>query len=166
MGESGPEAIISRRRILTGSLAVSFAVAMRPIQQAQSGTPQSTPLTRSVDFLTRFAELIGDASPVEGAISIDIPEIAENGNFVPLTITIDSPMTDDDHIRKIHLLSTANPVADVATFHLSPINGLARVQSRMRLSKTQDVVVVAERSDGTMLVTTVLVKVTIGGCGS
>ncbi len=109
---------------------------------------------------------MGSVEPIEGKITVELPEIAENGNFVPLTITVDSPMTADDYVRKIHLLSTNNPVARVATFHLSPINAVARVQSRMRLSKTQDVVVVAEMSNGDMAIATSLVKVTIGGCGS
>ncbi|HEY8194887.1 MAG TPA: thiosulfate oxidation carrier protein SoxY, partial [Hyphomicrobium sp.] len=87
-----------------------------------------------------------------------------NGNFVPITIVVESPMTDADHVKAIHLLSTANPVAHVATFRLSPINAVARVQSRMRLAKTQDVVTLAELSTGQMLIATTFVKVTIGGC--
>ena len=75
-------------------------------------------------------------------------------------------MTDDDYVKTIHILSTSNPVARVATFHLSPVNGAAKVQSRMRLAKTQDVIALATLSSGVMLISTALVKVTIGGCAS
>ncbi len=80
-------------------------------------------------------------------------------------MTVDSPMTDADHVKAIHIVSTANPVALVATFHLSPVNAIARVQSRMRLAKTQDVIVLAELSNGRLLMSTTKVGVTIGGCG-
>lgn len=123
-------------------------------------------LERSQKFKDDFARLVGSATPVEGRIAVDLPELAENGNFVPITIAVDSPMTEADHVTAIHLLSTANPVADVATFHLSPVNAVARVASRMRLAKTQDVVVLAQLSGGDMLISTTLVKVTIGGCAS
>jgi sulfur-oxidizing protein SoxY len=115
---------------------------------------------------TRVRQAACGRDPAEGKITLELPEIAENGNFVPVTITIESPMTADDYVKTIYLLSTSNPIARVATFHLTPLNGLARVQSRMRLSKTQDVIVLAELSNGTMEIATLLVKVTIGGCGS
>lgn len=110
--------------------------------------------------------MLRGAVPADGKIAIDLPEIAENGNFVPVTIQVDSPMTPEDHVTAIHLLSTGNPTARVATFHLSPVNALARVQSRMRLAKTQDVIVLAEISNGTLAIATSLVRVTIGGCAS
>ena len=78
---------------------------------------------------------------------------------------VDSPMTDADHVKAIHNVSNANPVAHVETIHLSPINAVARVQSRMRLAKTQDVIILAVLSNGEILMSTTTVKVTIGGCG-
>lgn len=107
-----------------------------------------------------------DGQPSEERITLELPEIAENGNFVPVTISVDSPMTDDDHVRKLHILSTSNPQPVVATFHLSPLNGRAVVQSRMRLARTQDVIALAETSKGDLLLARVLVKVTIGGCSN
>jgi sulfur-oxidizing protein SoxY len=85
---------------------------------------------------------------------------------VPITIFTDNPMTAEDHVMAVHILSTGNPVARVATFHLSPLNGSARVQSRMRLARTQDVVVLAELSKGDVRMSAVIVKVTIGGCAT
>lgn len=161
--------VISRRTfMLSAAASVAMATALGTLlasQEAIAGDASASG-ERSSLFEDEFKKLMGSAEPIEGKITVELPEIAENGNFVPLTITVDSPMTADDYVRKIHLLSTNNPVARVATFHLSPVNAVARVQSRMRLSKTQDVVVVAEMSNGDMAIVTSLVKVTIGGCGS
>lgn len=126
----------------------------------------STQLERTRQFEDAYKALVAGAKPVEGKIAVDLPEIAENGNFVPLTISVDSPMTQDDHVKAIHVLSTANPMAKIATFHLSPVNGLAKIQSRIRLAKTQDVVVLAQMSTGAMAIATQTVKVTIGGCSN
>lgn len=92
--------------------------------------------------------------------------MAENGNVVPYKITAESPMTDTDYVRTLYLLSTANPQALVATFHLVPANGLAAVAGRMRLAKSQEVVALAELSDDTFLLTSRKIEVTIGGCGN
>jgi sulfur-oxidizing protein SoxY len=154
--------ILDRRAFLASAIA---AAGLLPFD-AHADTSGSVSLERSQKFTDDFARLLGSASPVDGKIAVDLPEIAENGNFVPITIAVDSQMTDADHVKTIHILSTANPVAHVATFHLSPRNGTARVQTRIRLAKTQDVVTLAELSTGTMLISTVFVKVTIGGCAS
>lgn len=151
--------ILSRRAFLL----TAAAAAALPAFLARADEP--TELTRTEMFEDELKKVLKGATPVEDKIEIDLPEIAENGNFVPITIKIDSPMTAADHVKTVHLLSTSNPVARVATFHLKPINAVARIQSRMRLAKTQDVFVAAEMSDGSIAVSSVLVKVTIGGCG-
>lgn len=153
-------AILSRRAFLVAGVAAAALAAALP---ALAGAVGST-LEQTEQFKDAFAKIVGQATPVEGKITVDLPETAENGNFVPVSILIDSPMTDADHVKAIHLLSTGNPFAHVATFRLSPLNGLAKVQTRMRLARTQDVVVLAEMSDGTLAIATTLVKVTIGGC--
>ena len=110
-------------------------------------------------------KVLGDAKPIEGKLPIDMPEIAENGNTVPFTISVDSPMTETDYVKAIHVLATANPQPGVATFRFSPLSGKATVASRMRLARTQDVIAIAELSDGRFLMSKRNVKVTIGGCG-
>jgi sulfur-oxidizing protein SoxY len=110
-------------------------------------------------------KITGDAKPVEAKILLDMPEIAENGNTVPFTVSVDSPMTDKDYVKAIHVISTANPQPGVATFRFTPQSGKATVASRMRLARTQDVIGLAEISDGKFLITRRPVKVTIGGCG-
>ncbi len=162
MTQSDDIAILSRRAfVIAGAAATCLASAIPALAEAVTTTPE-----RTEQFKEAFAKIVGQTTPVEGKITVDLPETAENGNFVPVSIQIDSPMTEADHVKAIHLLSTGNPFAHVATFRLSPLNGLAKVQSRMRLARTQDVVVLAEMSDGTLAIATVLVKVTIGGCQS
>ncbi len=154
-------AVLTRRTfIVAGAAAASFVPFLARAEDAGSAA-----IERSQEFKDDFAKIVGSATPVEGKITVDLPETADNGNFVPITISVDSPMTDADYVKAIHILSTANPHAHVATFHLSPVNAIPRVQSRMRLAKTQDVIVLAELSGGQMLTSTTRVKVTIGGCG-
>ena len=96
---------------------------------------------------------------------MDLPQIAENGNTVPLTIEIDSPMSDADHVKSVHIFAEGNPLPDVASIHFTPRCGVARASTRMRLAGTQNVVAVAELSDGRVVGAKTEVKVTIGGCG-
>ena len=110
-------------------------------------------------------KLLGDAKPVEGKLLIEMPEIAENGNTVPFTISAESPMTEQDHVKALHVVATANPQPGVASFRFSPLSGKAAVSSRMRLARTQDIIGIAELSDGRFLMAKRNVKVTIGGCG-
>lgn len=157
-------AVLHRRGLLLSAGAAALLGPTFLAAAAEEAVPQA--LERSKQFEEAYAALLAGATPIEGKITLELPEIAENGNFVPLSVTVDNPMADDDYVKTIHILSTSNPVARVASFHLSPINGIARVQSRIRLAKTQDVIAVAVLSGGAMLISTSLVKVTIGGCAS
>jgi sulfur-oxidizing protein SoxY len=108
---------------------------------------------------------VGDAKPVEGKITLTLPEIAENGNTVPFELAVESPMTDADYIKAVHIFAPGNPQPDVASFLFTPASGKAAVSSRMRLGKTQDVYAIAHVSDGKVFMAKRTVKVTIGGCG-
>jgi sulfur-oxidizing protein SoxY len=154
--------VLSRRAFFV-SAAAGLCV---PSMLAYGEEPAASTLTRSPQFEEALKAILAGATPVEGKITLDLPEIAENGNFVPVTVTVDHLMTEADYVKAIHILSTGNPVARVAAFHLSPINAVARVQSRMRLAKTQDVIALAELSNSSWVIATSLVKVTIGGCAS
>lgn len=108
----------------------------------------------------------GGAEAAEsGRISLDMPEIAENGNTVPLTVSVDSPMSADDYVKRVLIVADENPRPGVATFHFTPKSGIAEASTRMRLAKTQNVIAVAEMSDGSFHSAAATVKVTIGGCG-
>ncbi|GGE79439.1 thiosulfate oxidation carrier protein SoxY [Stappia taiwanensis] len=107
----------------------------------------------------------GGATPEVANVTLTAPEIAENGNTVPITVAIDSPMTDDDYVTDVTILAAGNPAPGVATFHFTPMSGSAEATTRMRLAKTQDVIAVAKTSTGKVYMDRKTVKVTIGGCG-
>nr|VFJ76878.1 MAG: sulfur-oxidizing protein SoxY [Candidatus Kentron sp. FW] len=117
------------------------------------------------ETLEAIEGITGGKDPIEDKVSIELPKIAENGNTVPFTVSMDSPMTDRDYVKAIHILAEGNPKPSVATFHLTPGSGKAEVKARMRLAKTQKVVAVAEMNHGAMYIAKQQIKVTIGGCG-
>jgi sulfur-oxidizing protein SoxY len=112
-----------------------------------------------------IAEILGGKTAEEGRISLDLPEIAENGNTVPLTVEVESPMTEDDYVKAVHLFADGNPVPTVAKMNFTPRSGEAVASTRIRLAKTQKIHAVAEMSDGSFFTAAQDVKVTIGGCG-
>ena len=117
------------------------------------------------DVEKAISEFGGGAEAQAGKITLTAPEIAENGNSVPISVTVESPMTDDDYVESVMILAEGNPSPDVATFHFTPASGKALGTTRMRLAQTQNVIAVARMSDGTIFKDTRNVKVTIGGCG-
>jgi len=112
-----------------------------------------------------IAKFTGGKGAEPGPITIDLPEIAENGNTVPLSIVVDHPMTAERYVSDILVVSDGNPRPGFATFHLTPMSGRAEAATRVRLNTTQNVIVVAKTSDGKFLTAQKQVKVTIGGCG-
>ena len=110
-------------------------------------------------------KVLGSAKPTDGKMVLEMPEIAENGNTVPFTVTVESPMTESNYVKAIHIISSGNPQPGVVTFHFTPESGKASAASRMRLGRTQDVIALAELSDGKFLQAKQAVRVTIGGCG-
>jgi sulfur-oxidizing protein SoxY len=147
----------SRRQILVGAAAGGFsALAAALIPRAALATPAQA--------AALLAEL-GKGKPKEGKITLTAPEIAENGNTVPLTIAVESPMTLNDHVKLLRVVAEGNPNPGVATFHFVPANGRAQVQLRCRLAQTQKLIVVAEMNDGSLWTAAQEIKVTIGGCG-
>ncbi len=127
-----------------------------------AGGPARADLAKAEKLLK---ELIGDRTPQEGKVRLDMPQIAENGQSVPLTAAVDSPMTAENYCKAIHILADGNPEAGVCTFRFTPASGRAEFSTRMRLAQTQNVWAVAELSDGSVWMTKTEVKVTIGGCG-
>lgn len=107
----------------------------------------------------------GDAEVAEGMVEIDAPEIAENGNSVPIEVYVESAMEGDDMVEEIMVLAAGNPNPGVATFKFSALSGEARASTRIRLAQTQDVVAVARMKDGSIHRASRAIKVTIGGCG-
>lgn len=146
---------LTRRGVL-GLAAAGAAIVLAPV-------PASATLSAAAQ--AAVDRVRNNRTPQEGRIVLRAPPIAENGNTVPITISVESPMTAADHVTRIHVFADKNPTPDVATFHLTPACGRAQVDTRIRLSQTQDVIVLAEMSDGSLYMTRAEVKVTIGGCG-
>ena len=105
-----------------------------------------------------IADFTGGADAVAGVIELDAPEIAENGNTVPITVSAPGASS-------IMILAAGNPVPAVATFNFGPMSAARSGSTRIRLAKTQDVIAVAKMEDGSFQTTQAMVKVTIGGCG-
>jgi sulfur-oxidizing protein SoxY len=106
----------------------------------------------------------GGAAPRPGRVTLDIPPLVENGNAVGVTVAVESPMTEAEHVRRIALINQKNPQADVAVFHLGPRAGRARVSTRIRLATSQTVVALAELSDGSFWSAEAEVFVTLAAC--
>ncbi len=111
------------------------------------------------------SKLTGGKEQTSDKIVLDTPQIAENGSTVPISITVDSPMTEKDSVKSVHLWADGNPAPNVASFHFTTMSGKAKVSTRVRLAKTQNLIAVAEISDGSFVIAKSEVKVTIGGCG-
>lgn len=103
---------------------------------------------------------------VDGGITVDLPRVAENGAQVPLTVRVDSPMSAEDHVARIHLISTRNPAPDMGTCHLTPQLARAEVFTRIRLAAEQEILILAEVSDGRVLSQAARITVSVGGCAT
>ena len=112
-----------------------------------------------------IAKLYGDKKLESGKIKLDVPEIAENGLVVPVNVDVESPMTDADYVKAVHIFADGNPLPGVVTYRFTPACGKASASTRMRLAQTQNIVCVAEMSNGTLYTAKSNIKVTIGGCG-
>jgi sulfur-oxidizing protein SoxY len=145
---------VSRRDALAfGGAALALAGWPRPV------------FADAKESAAEVDKFTGGKAAEKGKIAIELPEIAENGNTVPLSVTVDSPMESDNYVSDILVVSEGNPRPGVAHFHLTPMSGKAAASTRIRLATTQNIVVVAKTSTGQFFTEQKLVKVTIGGCG-
>jgi len=151
-----PSTNLGRRRLLGTAAAAATA--------AFFGTSGRV-FAAMEDVDKAIADFGGGAEAADGTITLTTPEIAENGNSVPVAFSVESPMTEESHVESVMILAADNPSAGVATFHFTPRSGEAKASTRMRLARTQDVVAVAKMSDGSLHRASANVKVTIGGCG-
>ncbi|WP_371420836.1 thiosulfate oxidation carrier protein SoxY [Tardiphaga sp.] len=110
-------------------------------------------------------KLYGDKTFESGKIKLDVPEIAENGLVVPVNVDVESPMTDADYVKSVHVFAEGNPLPGVVSYKFTPACGKASASTRMRLAETQNIVCIAEMSNGKLHMAKANVKVTIGGCG-
>jgi sulfur-oxidizing protein SoxY len=155
-GEDEMTIAITRRQTLFAGAAAVAAAAL-----GQSMVPAFA--ANNLDEMAK--KFTGGAAAVEGKVKLDLPEIAENGNTVPITVSVDSPMTDADYVSEVIVLADGNPNAGIATFHFTPASGVAEANTRIRLAGTQNIVAIAKTKDGKFYTAKKQVKVTIGGCG-
>lgn len=113
----------------------------------------------------RISDFTGGKTAESGKITLTAPEIAENGNTVPISVDVDSAMKDGDMVESVIILADGNPNPEVITFNFTALSGAASATTRIRLAKTQNVIAVAKMADGSFYMDKKEVKVTIGGCG-
>ena len=148
----------TRRRFLalTGSAAaigaLPVAISVRPAE----ATPEM--------MATAIRNVTGGATVQTGKVKLDIPPLVENGNSVPMTVSVTSPMTATDYVKSIHVFNEKNPQPNLGNFYLKPSAGRAQVSTRVRLADSQKITAIAKLSDGSFWSTTADVVVTLAAC--
>ena len=150
--------VATRRQILISALALiggtgmSLLLAIKP--------------TWATPAMMRAAirKVIGEAPLRKGKVRLDLPPLIENGNTVPMTVSVDSPMTEADYVKAIHVFNEKNPQPNVLSIRLGPRAGKAAISSRIRLADSQTVTAIAERSDGSFWSDEADVVVTLAAC--
>ena len=145
-----------RRKLLTASASAAACVFF--------GSKQAI---ANVDQLNQIIKAFtGGKEPSGDGFELTMPEIAENGHSVPVSVLVDSSMNADDYLDSVMIVAQANPEPQVAVFHFSKHSGEAKVSTRIRLAETQEVVAIAKLSNGDFIRTSRHVEVTVGGCGN
>ncbi|WP_428667961.1 thiosulfate oxidation carrier protein SoxY [Reyranella sp.] len=142
------------RRTALGTVMAALAGAL--VARNAFATPD-----QARDWIAAMAK----GTPKDGKVSLKAPEIAENGNAVPLTVSVESEMSEKSYVKALYIAADGNPSPGVAVYEFTPLSGKAEVALRVRMQQTQKLVAVAEMNDGTLYTASREVKVTIGGCG-
>ncbi len=154
MSRTDNDSGLSRRDLVAALAATGVAVSIG-IEPARA-TPAS--------MKAAINKVVGEAEVKKGRVKIDVPVLVDNGNTVPLSVDVDSPMTADDHVKAIHVFNELNPQPNVISAYFGPRSGRARLATRFRLADTQTVVAVAEMSDGSFWQASADVVVTLQAC--
>jgi sulfur-oxidizing protein SoxY len=150
--------------MLTASAVAVVTVPTGLLAEEAKKAPKKGPNDMSFDEAVKA--ITSDKGAKESdKIKLSVPEIAENGAVVPVKVNVDHPMEENNYVKAIHVLNKGNGNARCADIMLTPANAEGYFATRVKLSKTQDVVALVELSDGTFIQTAKSVKVTIGGCG-
>jgi len=137
---------------LAGGVVAFGVVTLRPAE--------ATPAM----LASAIRNVVGAAVVKTGKVKLDIPPLVENGNTVPMTVSVTSPMTPDDYVKSIHVFNEKNPQPNVGNFYLGPRAGRAQVSTRIRLADSQKIVAIAQLSDGSFWQTSIDVVVTLAAC--
>lgn len=133
-----------------------LTLTLRPVEASAAIRAETTAAA-----IRRFA---GEAEVTPGRVSLDLPPLVENGNAVTITVTVESPMTPGDFVRRIAVFNDKNPQPNVVTAHLGPRSGRAAVTTRIRLADSQRITAIAETSDGRYWSTSADAIVTLAAC--
>ena len=142
----------TRRLVLLAAAGIGVSRLVRPAAATPAAMEEA------------IRALVGEATVEHGKVKLELPPIVENGNTVPLTVTVDSPMSEADHVTGIHIFNEKNPQPYVAGFDLGPRTGKAAVSTRIRLADSQQVVAIARLSDGSFWSDSADVIVTLAAC--
>ena len=145
---------LTRRGVLLAASGVTLGAAL-PAPARANAPGQMEAAIRSI---------AGRAKIQKGKVTLDLPPLVENGNTVSMGVTVDSPMTKENHVKAIHVFNEKNPQPNVITVRLGPRAGKAQVSTRIRLADTQKVIAIAEMSDGSFWSDTQEVIVTLAAC--
>jgi sulfur-oxidizing protein SoxY len=145
-----------RRQVLRGAVAAVGGGALLRVRPAHGQTPR--------DLAAAIRGFTGGAVPSTGRVALEVAQLVDNGNAVPVAVRVESPMTAAEHVRRIGLFNEKNPQPDVAVFALGPRSGRAFVATRIRLATSQRLVAVAETSDGAFWQHAVDVVVVLAAC--
>jgi sulfur-oxidizing protein SoxY len=150
--------VSTRRRFLglAGSTAAIGAFPMLISVREVEATPEM--------MTTAIRALTGGATVQTGRVKLDIPPLVENGNSVPMTVTVTSPMTLTDYVKSIHVFNEKNPQPNLGNFYFGPRAGRAQVATRVRLADSQKIIAIAKLSDGSLWSVTAEVVVTLAAC--
>jgi sulfur-oxidizing protein SoxY len=140
---------------LAGGAAVLGAVPIVTLRPSEA-----TPAT----LAAAIRNVVGEAEVKSGKVELDIPPLVENGNTVPMTVSVSNPMTPDDHVKSIHVFDEKNPQPNIGNFYLGPHAGRAQVSTRIRLADSQKITAIARLSDDTFWSASVDVVVTLAAC--
>ena len=149
---------LTRRSLLRAGYSWSAAFASGAL--SWPGSVRATDV-ETMEFVRR---IFGRTAEESERIHLVMPKTFPTGYTVPMTLDVDSPMTESDHVRQIRVFAPQNPFIDVAGFHFVPQHSAPRVSTRIRLAKPQYVVAVAEMNDGALLMTKTWVEVATNGC--
>src|SRR6266481_458946 len=151
-----PQATRRRFLIEAATLAGAVGIALPLAAKPASATPES--------MRAAIRKVVGEAPLNKGKVKVDVPPLIENGNAVPLTISCDSPMTADDHVKAFHVFAEKNPQPNVVSVQLGPRSGRATVSTRLRLGHWQKVIAIAHMRDGSFWSGEGEVGVTLAAC--
>ncbi len=165
---------MERRKFIQGMFAASAVAAITvpsslfaeetKKEEVKTGATKAGPNDMTFDDAVKTIT-DGKGAKESDKIKLTVPEIAENGAVVPVKVNVDHPMEEKNHVKAIHILNKGNGNARCADIMLTPANAKGYFATRVKLSKTQEVVALVELSDGSFIQTAKSVKVTIGGCG-